>query len=473
MRDGRVKVSFEDGTWVVVEPTGACYTFYDASRSGGVLKERCLTAFARQRHCKGVALALDFRNAYSPVPFWCKALEKRFEVLGKVTWTSQIRVERASWVVPAGLRYDTEKDSLTVKSKDGKCSFHLQSGKRRFSVCYPINYKVAESEGAGPVYSYYLQEQHFSSNDCPEKWKPLLQAVLDQVNDQEGGRKTVMLVRDLPLPCTTSETAKWIDVEKGSFWDTCRDVLYPRDTTVVLEWTPYCLFRFAYDLGEAEVLTYFDGNLLVSRNGGKEFEHISPNARGDRIHRPAGGFGKARTAFVTPDKIGEQSGTIFAFYNTVVDYASKFLEHMKHVKQVVSQGEYKRNAKGAPLVSNRVLVEKYDEDVGNLVAFEDGRVWIKFIDKAFLEMDHEQKYCKVYLPRGDVRIVRTHKPVGVEDYVHIAKEFAHWAFQTPNERDQHIELHSTIMAQIEASKRLSKMIDWHLGSSMSPSLLAT
>lgn len=122
------------------------------------------------------------------------------------------------------------------------------------------------------------------------------------------------------------------------------------------------------------------------------------------------------------------------------------------------------------MVSNEVKAEKFSPEIGRMVAFQDGRVWIKFIDRAFLEMDHDHEHCKIYLPGGDVRVVRAHNPLGVEDYVEIAKEFAAWVHQSPNERDLQIQMHSTIMAQIEASKCMSKMIDWQLGS-RDPALL--
>ncbi len=315
------------------------------------------------------------------------------------------------------------------------------------------------------MYSYYLQQQHFSSRDCPQQWKALLEGAQEQIECEPDQRRDKILVTDLPQ-ASLGEEASWIPIEVSSFWDSHKETSYPRDTTVVVEWTPNCLFRFIYDLDEAEILTFFDNSLMVSKggsSGSKEFEHVSPNALGDRIHRPANRLA-SKTSLVTLDKISKKSDSIFTFYDSIVNYGSKFLEYAILVKLVIAEKEFKTNSESAPLVSNNVYAEKVHPSIGTMVAFEDKRVWIKFIDKTFLQMDHEHNFCKITLPRGDVRIVRVHKPVGVEDYVHIAREFAAWVFQTPNERDQQIQLYSSVQSQIEASKRMSKMIDWHLGT---------
>ena len=459
LRDGRVKTSFEDGTWIILEPTGACYTYFDSK--GKVPQERCMTEFARHKQNHKLALALDFRNAHSPCPFWCQALEK----LGKRTWTSQVRVERASWLISKDLKYDTSEDSLKVKSKDGRCMFHLLSNKLRFSICFPVLYKTTESD-SGPVYSYYLQLQHFSSRECPSQWRALLDAVQEQLSCEEENRSNRLLVTELP-EASTSGGAEWIPIDQSSFWDSHKEILYPRDTAVVVEWTPNCMFRFAYDLNEVEVLIFFNNSIMLSRGTGKEFQHFMPRSGGtgpgDHVYRPANLL-EGKKMLVTLDKISDnKKESLFAFYHKVVEYGSKFLEHAMLVKRVVAHREYEANSKSAPLISNEIFFEKYFPDIGKTIAFEDRRVWIKFVDKTFLEMDHEHSYCKVTLPRGDVRIVRVHKPVGVEDYVQIAREFASWVFHTPNERDKQIQLYATIQTQVEASKRMSKMISWHLG----------
>ena len=503
-KDGRVKASFEDGTWIVVEPTGSSYTYYDSASKRGLPKQNCISAFARNTHHRKLAIALDFRNAHVPRTFWCRALQRHYEETGRPGWSTQILIERAAWVVPAsGLGEGNEDDSVTLKSKDGRCSASLRSGKRRFSVCYPVLYETArrwaqhgsipslyrvrvtdpnqtklgssrfpqnhKNSDDGPVYSYNLQHQHFSSEECPGEWRELLDAIARQ-SSAEAGAEDEILVTSLPK-AESGESAEWIETSGSSFWETHAEVLYPRDAAIVLEWTPHCSFRFLYDREEAEILTHFDGGVLVSRNEGREFEHVSPNAAGGRTHRPASGHFKSRRQIVTLDKISEEATSIFSFYEKVVDYASSFLQHSTRAKRQDGHGELGRGSRANPAVSNEIFLERTDDDVGRMVAFEDRRVWIKFVDRAFLEMTHDHAFCKVFLPSGEVRAVRSHNPIGVEDYVAIAREFAAWAFQTPNERDKQIQIRSSIEAQIEASRRMAKMIDWHLGS-RDPALLA-
>ena len=319
------------------------------------------------------------------------------------------------------------------------------------------------------MYSYNLQHQHFSSEECPGGWRELLDAIARQ-SSAEAGAEDEILVTSLPK-AESGESAEWIETSGSPFWETHAEVLYPRDAAIVLEWTPHCSFRFLYDREEAEILTHFDGGVLVSRNEGREFEHVSPNAAGGRTHRPASGHFKSRRQIVTLDKISEEATSIFSFYEKVVDYASSFLQHSTRAKRQDGHGELGRGSRANPAVSNEIFLERTDDDVGRMVAFEDRRVWIKFVDRAFLEMTHDHAFCKVFLPSGEVRAVRSHNPIGVEDYVAIAREFAAWAFQTPNERDKQIQIRSSIEAQIEASRRMAKMIDWHLGS-RDPALLA-
>ena len=320
------------------------------------------------------------------------------------------------------------------------------------------------------MHSYYLQVQHFSSRDCPAQWRSLLEAVQDQLTCEPERRRSKVFVTDLPK-ASTSEKAEWIQTDQQSFWDSHKDIAYPRDTTVAVEWTPNCLFRFMPDLREAEVLIFFNESLMISQNNGKEFRHLlaGNGSKGPFLYRPANLLARKKTrALVNLEKItSNKSESIFEFYNMVVEYGSKFLEHATLVNQVLVHKEYSSRSKGAPHVSNDVFFQKFHPEIGKMIAFEDRRVWIKFLDKTFLEMDHEHSYCKLTLPRGDVRIVSVHKPVGVENYVQIAHEFASWVFQTPNERDKQIQLYSTIQAQVEASKRMSKMIDWHLGTKIS------
>ncbi len=51
----------------------------------------------------------------------------------------------------------------------------------------------------------------------------------------------------------------------------------------------------------------------------------------------------------------------------------------------------------------------------------------------------------------------------VEEYAEVALQFAAWAFQSPLERDEQIELHASIQAAMDATQRMKTMIDIRLG----------
>ena len=294
-KDG-VKASFKDGTWIVVEPTGSSYTYYDSASKRGLPKQNCISAFARNTHHRKLAIALDFRNAHVPRTFWCRALQRHYEETGRPGWSTKILVERAAWVVPAsGLNEGKEEDSVTLKSKDGRCSASLRSGKRRFSVCYPVLYETARRWGCmdhtftlpravtdpnqtklgssrfpqnhknsddGPVYSYNLQHQHFSSEECPGEWRELLDAIARQ-SSAEAGAEDEILVTSLPK-AESGESAEWIETSGSSFWETHAEVLYPRDAAIVLEWTPHAASVLVRESRNSDPR---DGVLVSTRKG--------------------------------------------------------------------------------------------------------------------------------------------------------------------------------------------------------------
>ena len=475
MRDGRCKTIFTDGTWIVLEASGACFTFYDPKAF--VPCERGMSRFVRHKQAHKLALALDFRNAHSSdAPFWCKALDRALTR----GWTSEVRVETARWTLPlppppsATEGSDDPSGDFVAPSSDGRCELRLSPNGHWFAVTYPLLCQTTTTTEGDPrdtTFHYRFQRHFFSVEDCPLRWRQLLNAAQRHVaglGSSDSSSTTPDDVQGILVDLPTAHSlegeagASWVMTPASSFWDTESDVLYPRDVPVSLEWTPYALYHFAFEENEVDALVFWNNSVLRSFESGKYFKHY-------RERNSSGPMDLIKPVVRTPpdrmDDLGTmKETTVVGFYNGMIRYAHNFLGQAVLVKKVVLHKAYTANAKAlAASVSNKVVCDVFDADIGTMVAYEDRRVWIKFIDHAFLELDQDHRMCKVTLPKGDTRIVRATKAVGVEEYAEVALQFAAWAFQSPLERDEQIELHASIQAAMDATQRMKTMIDIRLG----------
>ena len=119
------------------------------------------------------------------------------------------------------------------------------------------------------------------------------------------------------------------------------------------------------------------------------------------------------------------------------------------------------------------IYEQHDvPDCGNFTAYTDGSVHVTFHDRALLYMKKPWEHCDVITPDGHRATVNTATPVGVQQYVAQAVEFADWAFSSPSERAAVLQQAAKVQKEIDKCQRAAALCDWAQGQMVSvpPSL---
>ncbi len=102
-------------------------------------------------------------------------------------------------------------------------------------------------------------------------------------------------------------------------------------------------------------------------------------------------------------------------------------------------------------------------DCGTFTAYEDGSVHVTFCDRTLLYLKPLQQYCDVITPDGHRVSVATATPIGVEQYVGQAMEYADWAFSTPAERAAVLQKAASIQKELGKCHRAVVLCDWTQG----------
>ena len=102
-------------------------------------------------------------------------------------------------------------------------------------------------------------------------------------------------------------------------------------------------------------------------------------------------------------------------------------------------------------------------ECGEFTAYEDGSIHVTFQDRTLLYMNASHTHCDVIMPDGHRVTVATATPVGVEQYVEQAMEFAEWAFSTPAQRAAVLQTAASIQKELGKCQRAAALCDWAQG----------
>eukprot|EP00775_Hariotina_reticulata_P002741 gene2740-3036_t len=95
-------------------------------------------------------------------------------------------------------------------------------------------------------------------------------------------------------------------------------------------------------------------------------------------------------------------------------------------------------------LSTDVVEEQEVPGLGRFVATADGRVKVLFDDRTILNLSVDGSSCRLLLRDGTQREVLSNCPVGVEQYVQAALEFAAWAHTSPEQRAAGLRMQSLL-----------------------------
>ncbi len=103
-------------------------------------------------------------------------------------------------------------------------------------------------------------------------------------------------------------------------------------------------------------------------------------------------------------------------------------------------------------------------DDGKFTAYMDGSVRVAFHDRTLLYLKPSHTHCDVITLEGHRVTVSTATPVGVEQYVEQALEFAEWAFSTPAQRASVLQKAASIQKELGKCQRAVALCDWAQGN---------
>ena len=112
---------------------------------------------------------------------------------------------------------------------------------------------------------------------------------------------------------------------------------------------------------------------------------------------------------------------------------------------------------------HQVHEEHKVQDLGKFTAFQDGSVHVAFEDRALLYMEPEGVHCNVITPEGQKVHVAIANPLGVEQYVAEAVDFAAWAVCSPAQRTAVLRQASIIQKELDKCQRSALLCDWAQG----------
>lgn len=114
----------------------------------------------------------------------------------------------------------------------------------------------------------------------------------------------------------------------------------------------------------------------------------------------------------------------------------------------ISSPSHDLGAPEDPPLSDEILEDQQVEGLGSFRAYADGRVRALFEDRTILYMAPDHGGCRLTLPDGKRAAVSVSNPVGVEEYVSAARQFAAWAFRTPQERAALLRAQAAVQVRV-------------------------
>lgn len=104
---------------------------------------------------------------------------------------------------------------------------------------------------------------------------------------------------------------------------------------------------------------------------------------------------------------------------------------------------------------------------GTFTAYTDGSIQVTFHDRALLYVKKSREHCEVITPDGHRVTVNAATPLGVEQYVAQAMEFADWAFSSPCERAAVLQQAAKVQKEVGKCQRAAALCDWAQGQLVS------
>ncbi|GIL73336.1 hypothetical protein Vretimale_4900 [Volvox reticuliferus] len=512
LEDARAKANFSDNTIIVTNSAGSAFSI--TTPDGRSVRQ--MSEYALTRHGPLLAAVLEFRNMHVERPYFCKplacALRSGFAlgyVIRDATWPTP------SYAIAEGLAQLQPDGRLALSSEDGVAQVVLHSHHRRFAVCYPLLVGERPQEAQ---YEYVWQTQVFSVASHPSRWQPAVRAALfvaaelghnvessfaalgqlariDTINPNSsrlsglkaGDQSTDGNYRDTSSTCYGFSSAvapaerrtvlpRADDCIRSSLTEQLRTdgwwgepslSLLPPEDVLTFEWTPDATYQFLPEEGEVEVWVHADESCMVSTRGGRFLEHF----------KDAESVGQMYAANCVPDTVWSRDKTYRYPLAALAVHALKVRSHNTTLREALAAraptAYMDSSAAGAApgilgvaaddlfaVVSTAVVEESSVPGFGQFTAYEDGRVRICFDDRTILHMSASQSHSKVVLPDGRAVVVTLTNPVGVEPYVDAAREFAYWAFKTPQERAGKIDLQTRVHAELVNSQRMAQMCEY-------------
>ncbi|KAJ9534795.1 hypothetical protein QJQ45_017217, partial [Haematococcus lacustris] len=111
------------------------------------------------------------------------------------------------------------------------------------------------------------------------------------------------------------------------------------------------------------------------------------------------------------------------------------------------------------ILSEQVVEQASLHGEGTFAAYADGRVRVVFVDRTIIHINRTHTHAKAYTPDGQVLVVATSNPVGLEQYMQAATAFLKWAYSTKEEQAAQARSQAYITAQLAASRRLATLLD--------------
>jgi hypothetical protein len=370
---------------------------------------------------------------------------------------------------------------LCFISLDGYASIDLATNSQCFKLRRPQRLSNTEKDesivvtssmlnAVGQTYDYAIIEQVFSVNTIPKLWSPLCAALL----------KWYRQLRTYPLeipyyhhdfransyassPIEEAKTTEIIQIylEENSWSQpTSEDILMDKtmleDAVMVALCDKEGLFRYIASKNIMEILFWADYSFAISNEEATEFVHYSDQ---DKDIPP----------IYTLESAPETQYT--SLYQKRYAFASVFQKayHLLRIcRTAYEKSLLQTSSKIIYLPSSSIPFEDEPKsrdicehvtipEWGEFIAFHDGRIYVRFVDRIHLELSKQAGYAKLMLANGTFQEMDLKRPSDHNIYLHVGLKFATWAFATSEERTQwmmqDMKLHQSLQQAMKQSQQ--------------------